>query len=87
MIMDTSVNAPALTRRGFLIAAAGTGVAFSFLTACQTDDTSTLSDIYNISGIKVRSNVSSTDISNLAPGIYIIKKQNDKTVTKKIVIK
>jgi len=39
--MDTSVNAPALTRRGFLIAAAGTGVAFSFLTACQTDDTST----------------------------------------------
>ena len=39
--MDTPVNAPALSRRGFLIAAAGTGIAFSFLTACQTDDTST----------------------------------------------
>ena len=39
--MDTSVNAPILTRRGFLIAAAGTGVAFSFLTACTTETAST----------------------------------------------
>ena len=36
--MDTPVNAPALSRRGFLIAAAGTGVAFSFLTACETKE-------------------------------------------------
>ncbi|MEZ6029479.1 MAG: molybdopterin cofactor-binding domain-containing protein [Hyphomonadaceae bacterium] len=28
----------ALSRRGFLVAAAGTGVAFSFLTACETGD-------------------------------------------------
>jgi CO/xanthine dehydrogenase Mo-binding subunit len=33
--MDTPVNT-VLNRRGFLIAAAGTGVAFSFLTACDT---------------------------------------------------
>jgi CO/xanthine dehydrogenase Mo-binding subunit len=34
--MDTPVNnAPNMSRRGFLVAAAGTGVAFSFLTACE----------------------------------------------------
>lgn len=33
---DTAL--PALSRRGFLIAAAGTGVAFSFLAACETGD-------------------------------------------------
>ncbi len=39
--MDTPVNTPLLNRRGFLIAAAGTGVAFSFLTACTTETAST----------------------------------------------
>lgn len=34
--MDTPANTPILSRRGFLVAAAGTGVAFSFLTACET---------------------------------------------------
>jgi CO/xanthine dehydrogenase Mo-binding subunit len=34
--MDTPVNTPILNRRGFLIAAAGSGVAFSFLAACET---------------------------------------------------
>jgi len=33
--MDQPVNAPALSRRGFLITTAGAGVAFSFLTACD----------------------------------------------------
>lgn len=41
--MDTPINKSSaiLSRRGFLVAAAGTGIAFSFLTACTTDDTST----------------------------------------------
>ncbi len=39
--MDQPVNAPILSRRGFLVAAAGTGVAFSFLTACTTEVAST----------------------------------------------
>lgn len=39
--MDTPVNTPVLNRRGFLIAAAGTGISFSFLTACNTDGPST----------------------------------------------
>ena len=34
--MDQPVNTPALSRRGFLITTAGAGVAFSFLTACNT---------------------------------------------------
>ncbi len=38
--MDTP-NTPILSRRGFLVAAAGTGVAFSFLTACNTEAPST----------------------------------------------
>ena len=38
--MDTP-NTPILSRRGFLVAAAGTGVAFSFLTACTTETAST----------------------------------------------
>lgn len=33
--MDTPVNSPILSRRGFLITTAGAGVAFSFLTACD----------------------------------------------------
>ncbi len=36
--MDTPAKTPVLNRRGFLIAAAGTGVAFSFLTACESKD-------------------------------------------------
>lgn len=38
--MDTPVNTPALSRRGFLISTAGAGVAFSFLTACTTETAS-----------------------------------------------
>jgi len=34
--MDQPVNAPVLSRRGFLITTAGAGVAFSFLAACDT---------------------------------------------------
>ncbi|MDP3738424.1 MAG: molybdopterin-dependent oxidoreductase [Hyphomonadaceae bacterium] len=33
--MDTPVNTPILSRRGFLVTTAGAGVAFSFLTACD----------------------------------------------------
>ena len=44
--MDTPVNAPALSRRGFLIAAAGTGVAFSFLTACETKEAASTAAAY-----------------------------------------
>jgi len=44
--MDTPVNAPALSRRGFLIAAAGTGVAFSFLTACTTEEAASTAAAY-----------------------------------------
>lgn len=44
--MDTPVNAPALSRRGFLIAAAGTGVAFSFLTACETNEAASTAAAY-----------------------------------------
>ncbi len=36
--LDKAEPATALSRRGFLVAAAGTGIAFSFLTACETGD-------------------------------------------------
>lgn len=44
--MDTPANTPALSRRGFLIAAAGTGVAFSFLTACETQEAASTAPPY-----------------------------------------
>jgi len=37
---------PALSRRGFLVAAAGTGVAFSFLTACGQAETASTAPAY-----------------------------------------
>ncbi len=43
--MDTP-NTPILSRRGFLVAAAGTGVAFSFLTACNTQEAASTAPPY-----------------------------------------
>ena len=46
--MDTPINKSSaiLSRRGFLVAAAGTGVAFSFLTACTTGETASTAPAY-----------------------------------------
>jgi hypothetical protein len=67
-------NIGSLTRNfNFYVSSEATGI-----NNVQSDDSSTASDIYSISGIKVRSNVSGTDISTLAPGIYIEKKLDDK---------
>jgi CO/xanthine dehydrogenase Mo-binding subunit len=46
--MDTPINksSAVLSRRGFLVAAAGTGVAFSFLTACTTGETASTAPAY-----------------------------------------
>ncbi len=72
-----------LTRNfNFYVSSEATGI-----NNVQSDDTSAASDIYNVSGIKVRSNASSTDISTLTPGIYIVKKQHDKTAATKIIRK
>ncbi|HOY77753.1 MAG TPA: molybdopterin-dependent oxidoreductase [Hyphomonadaceae bacterium] len=44
--MDTPANIPVLSRRGFLIAAAGSGVAFSFLTACTPEEAASTAAAY-----------------------------------------
>jgi CO/xanthine dehydrogenase Mo-binding subunit len=46
--MDTPINKSSaiLSRRGFLVAAAGTGLAFSFLTACTTGETASTAPAY-----------------------------------------
>jgi len=46
--MDTPIHKSSaiLSRRGFLVAAAGTGLAFSFLTACTTGETASTAPAY-----------------------------------------
>jgi len=46
MKLRESIEAPALSRRGFLVATAGAGVAFSFLTACSQTETASTAPAY-----------------------------------------